>query len=70
MTCKETVCTKCIHLPVCSLKERFIKAQEAVDDTTVHLGDGRMIRLRDIDYIIPVNLECKHFYRNGGTITR
>ena len=70
MTCKETACTSCAHREVCKYKEEFLKAQSAVDEVTVHLSDKRFIRLRDIQWISPVGLRCKHHLENfpGGAI--
>lgn len=68
--CKETACTTCVHLEVCKLSGEFLKAQTAVDDVTVHLGDRRMIKLRDIKWIPAVNLRCDHYCKKnqGGPI--
>lgn len=71
MTCKETACTSCSHCKVCKLKAQFLKAQEAVNDITVHLDEERMIRLRDIPWVSPVNLQCEHYSRAfQGGVTR
>lgn len=64
---KETSCTHCDHLKVCSLKEQFLKAQEAVDGVLVSLGDKRTKRLRDFDWINPVNLNCINFSERKPT---
>ena len=68
--CKETACTSCSHREVCKLKEEFLKAQIAVDEVTVTLDEGRFIKLRDINWISAVNLQCKHHYKEfqGGAI--
>lgn len=67
--CNETACTNCAHLKVCKFKEEFLKAQDAVNDVMVHLGDNRMIRLRDIKWIPAVILRCEYYdYSKGGTI--
>jgi len=58
---KETLCSHCGHLQVCSLKKKFIAAQQAVDNVCVSLGDHAMKDLRDFDWIKPVKLECIHF---------
>lgn len=58
---KETLCSHCGHLQVCSLKKEFIAAQQAVDNVCVSLGDRAMKDLRDFDCIKPVKLECIHF---------
>lgn len=69
---KETCCTKCAHKDVCQYKDEFLAAQQAVDEVTVHLptkeeNTARMIRLRDISWIDPVELKCSHFYQATGT---
>ncbi len=58
---EETQCTHCDHLKVCSLKEQFMAAQNAVDRVTVGLGDRTIKNLKDFDWIKRVKLECKHF---------
>lgn len=58
---KETLCSHCGHLQVCSLKKEFIAAQQAVDNICVSLGVRAMKDLRDFDWIKPVKLECIHF---------
>lgn len=60
---KETRCTHCEHLPVCSLKEQFLAAQQAVDSLQVSLGDRTIQNLCNFDWIKPVELECVHFSR-------
>lgn len=59
--CEETQCTHCDHLQVCSLKEQFLKAQNAVNEVTVGVGDRGIKYLRDFDWIKRVKLECVHF---------
>ena len=59
--CTETLCASCDHRDVCKLRDEFLKAQQTVDDVTVSLGDHKLKRLRDFDYINPVNLQCKHW---------
>lgn len=62
---KETMCTRCAHCEVCALKNNFLAAQEAVDNTTVYLdsddGKVRMMKIHDMPFIKPVNLECKYY---------
>ena len=70
---KETQCTRCSHREVCSLKEEFLAAQAAIDEAVLHRerkNDGAlsMIRIRDIKYIEPVELRCKHYAIPTGTI--
>ena len=67
--CNETACTKCSHREVCKFKEEFLKAQTAVNDVTVYLGENRMVKLRDIAYIPTVDLRCNYYdYSKGGAI--
>lgn len=70
---KETCCTRCSHRDVCQFKAEYLEAQHAVDEVNVHLeskdeNSARMIRLRDISWIEPVELKCKHFQQNTGTV--
>lgn len=58
---KETQCTHCNHLQICSFKAQFLAAQKAVDEVTVSTGDRNLISLRDISWIRPVSLECSYF---------
>lgn len=64
---KETLCSQCDHLQVCSLKKEFITAQQAVDNVCVSLGDRTMKNLRDFDWIKPVALQCVHFAKQRPT---
>lgn len=68
---KETCCTRCSHKDVCQYKEEYLAAQHAADEVSVHLptkdeNSARMIRLRDIPWIEPVELKCRHFQQNTG----
>lgn len=70
---KETCCTKCSHKDVCQYKEEYLAAQAAVDEVSVHLSAKddnsiRSIRLRDISWIEPVELKCRHFHQNTGAV--
>ena len=68
--CKETMCTTCIHQDICSVKEKFLDAQKAVDGLIVYdeLPDGKLgqIKLRDIGFIKPVELACIHYVYKGS----
>ena len=68
--CKETICTTCIHQDICSLKEKFLDAQKAVNGLVVYdkLPDGKLgqIKLRDIGFIKPVELACIHYVYKGS----
>ena len=67
---KETMCTTCIHQDICSVKEKFLDAQKAVDGLVVYdkLPDGKLgqVKLRDIGFIKPVELECVHYVYKGS----
>lgn len=63
---KKTQCTRCGHREVCSLKAEFLEAQKAVDEAYISrpCEDGKkvaMICIRNIKYIEPVELRCKHY---------
>ena len=68
--CKETMCTTCVHQDVCSLKGKFLDAQKAVDGLVVYdyLPTGLLgqVKLRDIGFIKPVELECIHYVYKGS----
>ena len=72
--CKETMCTTCIHQDICSVKEKFLDAQKAVDGLVVYdkLPDGKLgqVKLRDIGFIKPVELECVHYTPKITTFIR
>lgn len=72
---KETQCTRCGHREVCSLKTEFLEAQKAIDEAYIShpSEDGKkavVTRVRDIKYIEPVELCCKHFIPNTGVNIR
>lgn len=72
--CKETMCTTCVHQDICSVKEKFLDAQKAVDGLVVYnkLPDGKtgQVKLRDIGFIKPVELACIHFIPKDTTFIR
>ena len=72
--CKETKCTTCIHQDICSVKEKFLDAQKAVDGLVVYdkLPDGKLgqVKLRDIGFIKPVELACIHYVHKGTPFVR
>ena len=73
-SCKETMCTTCIHQDVCSLKRKFLDAQKAVDGLIVYdeLPTGLLgqVKLRDIGFIKPVELKCIHYVCKGSLCVR
>ena len=68
--CKETMCTTCVHQDICSVKEKFLDAQKAVDGLVIYdkLPDGKLgqVKLRDIGFIKPVELVCIHYIYKGS----
>lgn len=66
---KETICSGCAHLQVCSLRNDMLSAISSVDNVTVSLGDNKYAMLRDIPWIKPVNLQCIHYLRKEA-VTR
>ena len=68
--CRETMCATCIHQDICSVKEKFLDAQKAVDGLVVYdkLPDGKLgqVKLRDIGFIKPVELACIHYIYKGS----
>lgn len=66
MEVRETLCTHCVHREVCSNKEEFLSAMQAVNEVSVGLPSkdpniGSYINLRDIKWIKPVELVCTHY---------
>lgn len=59
---EETLCTSCIHKDICSKKDTYLAAQEAVNNASVHLKKGSMINLRNLTWIEKVKLKCKYYY--------
>ena len=60
--CKETQCTSCIHREVCALKADFLEACSAVSGFTyTREKDGSIVRLSDIPFIYPIELQCKYY---------
>ena len=62
---KETLCTRCMHRPVCIHKDIYLCATEAVDNVTVSLpsngAEKCTIELRNIPWIKPVELSCVNY---------
>lgn len=69
---RETLCTQCSHREVCSNKEEFLSAMQAVNEVSVGLPSkdpniGSYINLRDIKWIKPVELVCIHYIQQVPT---
>lgn len=54
-------CETCIHNVVCSNKEDFKAVQDAIDNLSIPLGDKRLKRLTDFDWINSVRINCKYY---------
>lgn len=63
-------CDTCIHECVCSNKEAYKAAQDAVNHVSVPLKDNGLKRLADIDWIIPVKIVCKHYITGSAPFQR
>lgn len=57
---KETRCSSCGHVQVCSLKHTFLKVLEEADGISVGTEDNGIIRVIDIPWL-NINLSCSHF---------
>lgn len=78
-TCRETLCTSCVHLEVCRLKETYLKAQHAVDQAAIAEprvnDDGKSVtkmtyvaNLRD--WLTVPQLRCKHYSKKSEYTVR
>lgn len=72
-----TACDGCKHFDVCKFSEEFISAQQAIDHASISVtieDDGKMqhgIRpISNIDYILPIKLQCKYMERKPVTNVR
>lgn len=57
---KETLCSSCEHVQVCSLKHTFLKVLEKADGISVGTEDNGIIRVVDIPWL-NINLSCSDF---------
>ena len=67
---RETLCSRCSHCEVCSLKSKFLAAQKAIDDFSFNVPVDKgvattVMRLQDINWIEPIELKCAHYIRRG-----
>ena len=53
------MCYTCRCEEVCKLKAQYYVLQTAIDDLTVNID--RIVKLKDIPWIIPTVLKCKHY---------
>lgn len=58
---KETICSGCAHLQVCSLRNDMLSVISSIDNLTVNLGDNRTVHLSDIPWVKPISLQCIHY---------
>lgn len=72
--CKETLCTSCSHLQVCSLRTTYLKAQEAIDQACFNESEGDGVRTTYVanlrDWLTIPMLKCKHYQKREAIITR
>ncbi len=68
MSNEKVLCDRCDHKPVCSLREEYVAAQEAVNNVIVSFADKnengyRAVekRLRNFTWIKLPELRCMHF---------
>lgn len=62
--CKETQCSSCIHREVCALKNDFLEACAAISNFTyTYDKDGSIVRISDVPFIKPVELQCKYYHK-------
>lgn len=73
---RETLCASCIHCEVCSLKETYQKAQEAVKDAMFSedcLNDDgkpatRLTYVANLrDWLTIPQLKCRHYKKEVST---
>ena len=72
--CQETLCTRCVHLQVCKLKETYLKAQKAVNEASFHEQEGNGVKVTDVanlrDWLTIPQLDCKHYRKKPEVLTR
>lgn len=64
-TCKESLCTRCAHLSVCSYRDEYLNLQEKIDNLEITMiepdGATYYTKLQNIPWIRPVELSCIYF---------
>lgn len=62
------LCSICTHRLVCKYTEMMKKVQTAVNEVDVVIGSDSNVtafkKISDIDFIKPVNVNCKYFVQN------
>ena len=68
---KETLCTRCAHLEVCTYKQDYLDILKAVEDASVIRGtlDGKITSKKVIhyDFISKISVGCKYYQNWTGT---
>lgn len=57
------LCDECHCREVCKLKAEYLTMQMAIDNLVVDIG--RIEKLRDVQWIRPTILSCKHYIGPG-----
>lgn len=60
---KETLCSSCGHLQVCSIKHTFLLVQEEINRLIISTQDGGTLRVIDIPHF-STSLKCTHWVPN------
>lgn len=72
--CKESLCTRCAHLSVCSYRDKYLNLQEKIDNLEITMiesdGATRYTKLQNILWIKPVELSCIYFMENRPGVIR
>lgn len=73
-TCKESLCTRCAHLSVCSYRDKYLNLQEQINNLEISMiesdGETYFTKLQHIPWIRPVELSCIYFMENRLELLR
>ena len=61
MAVKETLCTGCTHVQVCSFKQTFLEAQKTIDNLCIP-NDKQEQRIIDISWL-STTLHCAFYHK-------
>lgn len=56
------MCDECIHNDICKIKRNFIEIKDAISKMNISLDDGRSYHINDIDFLSPIEVNCRYFY--------
>lgn len=59
----ELKCDTCVHADICMYKKQFECAQHAADNLTISMDDRSMVNIKNVDFILPIQLSCKYYQR-------